>query len=336
MKAANPALIGLFVLTALAVGVLGVIAFGTSSILTGKLTYVLFFDSSVNGLREGAPVTLRGVRVGQVSKVVLQVTQDVSNIRIPVYIEIEQGQIFSELADEGVERLSDPLVQSLVDRGLRAQLSTVSFVTGQQYIALGFRPDTPAKMVDVETDVPQLPTVASPIGELQDKVSNTLTTISELPLEALVSRLMTTLEVTEEAVRDLGQLSRSLENEIGRLSETMTELGGAATQTITRAGRSLDVLDETLRAVGGAARSVDTRLDPLLATMGRTATSAEGTMAEAERALRTVREMLDPGSRLRYNLEATVQEAASAARSIRELADYLARNPESLLTGKGR
>lgn len=336
MKAANPALIGVFVLTALVVAVGGVIAFGTSSILTGKLTYVLFFDTSVNGLREGAPVTLRGVRVGQVSKVVLQVTPDIGSIRIPVYIEIEQGQIYSELADEGVERLSDPLMHTLVERGLRAELSTVSFVTGQQFISLGFRPDTPVKLVDVKTDVPQLPTVTSPIGELQTKVTDTLTTLSELPFETLVTRLIATLETTETAVRDLGRLSVRLESELGRLTDTADGLGQAATQTVTRAGTSLAVLDETLRAVTDATKTVDRRLEPLLTTLDRTARSAESTLGEASRTLGTVREMLDPGSRLRYNLDATVQEAASAARSIRELADYLARNPESLLTGKGR
>ena len=61
--------IGAFVVGAVALAVVSVLLFGGGKFFKEKLIYVMFFDSSVQGLNVGAPIIFRGVQVGQVSKI---------------------------------------------------------------------------------------------------------------------------------------------------------------------------------------------------------------------------------------------------------------------------
>src|SRR5215471_9478998 len=76
-KRSNPKLIGGFVVGAIALLIMGAVAFGGGQYFRPKVEWVFFFDGSLSGLEVGAPVTFRGVKVGTVSNVVIQ--YDVNN-----------------------------------------------------------------------------------------------------------------------------------------------------------------------------------------------------------------------------------------------------------------
>ncbi len=63
-KKISPTLIGGFVLGALALLVIAVIAFGSGRLFRQTKEFVAYFDGNVNGLHIGAPVKFRGVEVG--------------------------------------------------------------------------------------------------------------------------------------------------------------------------------------------------------------------------------------------------------------------------------
>ena len=93
---ANPTAIGAFVIGALAIAIGGVVALGGGKFFKDTTTYVMFFDSSVSGLRVGAPVEFRGVNVGSVTKILGTIGEDLE-IQIPVYVEIGEGRQHGEL-----------------------------------------------------------------------------------------------------------------------------------------------------------------------------------------------------------------------------------------------
>ncbi|MBV8915632.1 MAG: MCE family protein, partial [Acetobacteraceae bacterium] len=171
--AARPAIVGGFVLGALALAAAAVILFGGSRLFATTSRAVTFFEGSVAGLDVGAPVTFRGVRLGSVVRVALAFDPATRIARIPVTIEIEPDRITWEGARPGTADYS-----RLVAAGLRAQLASQSFVTGQLRVDLDFRPDTPIRMVG-DTGLPEIPAIPSELEQLRSK-------LTELPLRDLV------------------------------------------------------------------------------------------------------------------------------------------------------
>src|SRR5262245_7341208 len=156
---ANPKLIGGFVVGAIALALVGAIAFGGGKFLAAKRQAVLFFsESSLAGLDIGSPVTFRGVKVGSVTGIVIRYDVDNQTLRIPVYIEIDLDRIEVISGREHVENF-----QALIERGLRGQLVVQSLVTGQASIDFNFHPGTPINLTGTEPGMVELPTIPSEV-----------------------------------------------------------------------------------------------------------------------------------------------------------------------------
>src|SRR6185369_5473418 len=145
---ANPTVIGAFVLGASILLVAGLLLWGGTGMFKPKYRVVMYFDSAVTGLQKGAPVLLRGVRVGEVTDV---------NVRwgtwlVTVYANLEPDVL------KGVRPrdLDAELQQALQGRNLRAQLRMQSFVTGVLYVALDDFPRAPMVLRGLDKDVREL------------------------------------------------------------------------------------------------------------------------------------------------------------------------------------
>jgi paraquat-inducible protein B len=88
----------------------------------------------VRGLSVGAPVMLRGIAIGKVLDIQLQLSVEDLQFHIPVLIEVEPDRVAvrgdrSKLDGTG-------MIKQLVAKGLRGQLKTGSLLTGQLYVEL--------------------------------------------------------------------------------------------------------------------------------------------------------------------------------------------------------
>jgi paraquat-inducible protein B len=302
-RSANPTVIGSFVLGAAVLAVVAVLTFGSGRFFEKRLSFVLYFDSSVFGLDLGAPVIFQGVQVGTVKSISAQVNGDTGAVAVPVYIEVVQGRV---TVVGGAGRESVGGVQREIGRGLRAQLKSQSLITGKLYVDLNYFPNKPAVYKHADADTPEIPTVPTEMEELRSTLTAIIDKIRALPLKDLVDKLA-------GAATGLDKLLNKPE-----LDHAIDELDGAL-------GEARAVLTK-----------VDARVDPL-------ADSAEGALDEAKVALKRVESavdevkgMLQEGSPVRYELVTALEEVARAARSIRVLADDLADDPDSLIFGKGK
>ena len=75
-KKISPAVIGAFVLGAVALIIIAILVFGSGRLFRQTREFVLYFDNSVNGLRIGAPVKFKGVEIGSVKDIRLQLEKD--------------------------------------------------------------------------------------------------------------------------------------------------------------------------------------------------------------------------------------------------------------------
>src|ERR1700754_1133188 len=137
MTATKPALVGGFVLSGLALGVAAILLFGGLRLFSSSDQAVVLFPGSVSGLAVGAPVTFRGVQVGSVRRVLLRIDVKDLTARIPVYIDLPRDSVALVHGPFAGPRAA---VESMLRAGLKAQLSTSSFVTGQLQVDLDLRP----------------------------------------------------------------------------------------------------------------------------------------------------------------------------------------------------
>jgi paraquat-inducible protein B len=354
-RRANPTVIGAFIVGALALMVIGLLVFGRGRFFAETRQFVLYFDGSVKGLNVGAPVDFQGVKVGSVTNVTVQYLAKENAFRTPVYIEIIPGSI-QEIGIRGDKDDRKRFVKELVERGLRAQLGMQSLVTGQLFVQLGFYPDTPIRLAGGDPDVLELPTIPTPLQEVQAAAQNILEKIQELPLDQLFANFMQTIEGTNRLVNapevtalvrslndtmtDVQRLVRQVDSQMGRLFDDVSGASAASRalltdlQQLTRrldgqiaplsdgAKQTLEVARAVLKDGQQLVRNADGKVNRMTDSITDTAKAAQATMVTAQR-------------RLDDNLVAALQEVTAAVRAIRLLADYLERNPNALLYGKG-
>ena len=65
-KPASKTVIGMFVVGAIALVVIAIVILGSGKFFKRTFTAVCYFDGSIGGLNEGAPVVFRGVKIGSV------------------------------------------------------------------------------------------------------------------------------------------------------------------------------------------------------------------------------------------------------------------------------
>jgi paraquat-inducible protein B len=326
-------MIGAFVLGAVALGVGAVIVFGSGMFFTPKYEFIMFFENSVSGLQVGAPVLFRGVPIGQVTGISIDADAGDLHFYIPVVVEIEGGKVRMTVNKNSKKPKDESLIQAsqndahellnkLVERGLRAQLVTQSFVTGQLAVALDIMPDTAVRLVGDST-LPEIPTVPSAF----EKLTQTLT---KLPLETLVDRLTAAVTGIDNLVNspEIQNLPVKLDTTLDAGKTLLRDLQGK----VDPLAQNLDV---AIQSYTELARDLNQRTSGLSTAAGKTLGMLDTTLKEGSAALASIQRLTRSDSPTVTDLNTALREIATAARSLRALADYLERHPEALIQGKG-
>lgn len=328
----NPAVIGSFVLGAVALLVVAVILFGGGQLFSSKRYLVTYFDGSVKGLRVGSNVLFRGVRVGYVTSIEAVTDPDVGRFGIPVTFRI-LPDTFTVVSPEG-ELMPFPRsgqrerLDGLIKRGLRAKLETESFVTGQLLIQLDFYPELPAVFRGVKPHYQEIPSVPSDIQQILERLQRFAKAIGEkvdsdqliADIQGLLSGLnrLANSSDLEAALAGLNKLANSPDTQA--LPGELRRATNALTATLDETRQVMAKLDQN---VGPLASDTRQALSALNVAMERTA----GVLQETE-------VLLSQEGAAKVELGRTLSEVQRAARSLRLLTDYLALQPEALIRGK--
>jgi paraquat-inducible protein B len=134
------------------------------------------------------------------------------------------------------------------------------------------------------------------------------------------------LPTRPSALEDLQQTLVGLANKLERVPlDTMAQDLSHTLKTVDTLVKRLDTEMAPTLAEG---RQTLVELRKTLAEVSKTMNQATGTLANAEKSL-------GPDSALFTELQDTAREFSRTAQSLRALADYLERNPQALIRGKG-
>jgi paraquat-inducible protein B len=309
---ANPTLIGAFLLGAIALVVTGLMIFGGGRFFTEAVTYVAYFPETVSGLNDGAPVTFRGVKVGSVRRIEVQLDAHDLSVKIPVYLRLERRRI----REIGGTIPEVDFIPELIERGLRAQLQLQSIVTGQLSVQLDILPDRPARYVDPVGEFPEMPTIPSSMQEFTE-------TMESLSIEDMVNDARQVLAGLKTLVN-----SPELAGLLAGVNEFVNS--GELLGIVTNANEAIDDVQALVSNIDGRVGSLSTNAELTLAKVNETLDGVQKTLDVARQSLSIAAE----GSPMRYEFEKMLGELTAAARSIRLLAEYLERNPDALVRGK--
>lgn len=305
--------LGLFVVTALLIGVAAVIYFGSRNLPKDTVTYVSYFDEAVTGLEVGSTVKFRGVTVGNVSGI--EVAPDRRHV-----------QVSYDLASAAAQRLALDKAnteKAQIGPALRAQLGSMG-VTGNKYVSLDLFEDAgPPEPLSFRPPPRYIPTQASTLKNLEAAVTNTA---HKLP------------EVTERVVVMLDRINGML------AALEQEQIPKRASDTLAHTDQVLGVMRVKLEQFdsAGLSRHASATFTQLQDTVGRfdrllaRVDGNGGVLANAERASLSMGDAVRNASHVGTEAERTLREISEAASAIRELADTLERQPDMLLKGRAR
>lgn len=337
MKVSNTA-IGAFVLSALGLGTVFVVLLGSGVLFRDSFTLAFDFEGDVSGLSVGAPVTIKGFRIGTVRELRLDYDVDTRTFRTRALAEMnpkiepmgDEQRVAGLLDPDMIDAARERILRDLVEDGARAQLGIQSLVTGLLQIDIDFPPEPVPATLEVSNEghwliptqesnleILQRTLVDLPLRELADEGTaalRALRTLAESP------DLAKGLEQSDELVAQMRSTMQRLAESVARVEVQVAESNAAFLKLADQGTRSLANVD-------GAVQAHSQRIEDLL-------TSADRALGEIASLAAALNGEESADSALARDLSGTLQSAARALDALRTLAEYLERHPEALLRGK--
>ena len=326
MRRPSATLIGAFVLGAIALIVAGVLFFGSGALPKKRIPMVSFFEGSVAGLRVGAPVTYRGVRVGEVKAIEVRFNPNEQFTLIQVSMELfpETVTVYG-----GAPPKDADLVPELVRRGLTARLVLESFVTRLLSVDLDFRPGAQVSRRGEAAPASEVPTVPGDWEALAKQ-------LQEVDIAAAVQSVQQTLgslnailtsPEVKQTIRDLPLLVSDLRHTVHSVDRTVNTIDREVTALSREARSAIASVDKTLAAAQTLIADLDREATSTLVTARGTFETASTTFADANA-------LLDPRGHTMTQVQRAVDDLSVAVGRLRNFAERVDRDPSVLVRGR--
>jgi paraquat-inducible protein B len=188
---------------------------------------VAYFHSSVAGLAVGSPVDILGMQVGVVTSVnlVLDPVSGEEKVRVGMTLQPERN---AHQADFETDAQTYTLMQKFINRGMRAEVGTSSYITGQKLISFTIVKNTKPVKLMKEGDAYVVPSQDSDVDSALASVSDIAAKIDKMPLQQIGDNLNTLLKTanntiggpqTKQAIASLNASLKSLAATLNMLNQ---------------------------------------------------------------------------------------------------------------------
>ncbi len=320
-KKINTTFIGLFIVAGVALGVIGLLLFSSSRLFSRTDEMIVYFDNSLNGLNEGAPVKYRGVTIGFVKRVMIRFDQDPKDYALPVVLEVEQNLLRKRLGDESVDLFTRGAMERSVSNGLRATLQTESLVTGVLFVGLDFEPHAPPPIFhQLQKIYVEVPSEATDVQQLMNNLAS-------LDLKSIEKNLNALLINLNSSVSSL---------HLEEIHDDITKVLGSVDRLVSSPDlkNSLIAMHTTLDQYRLLAEKLNNRVDPLADDVTKTLAEAVRALVQVRGAAQNVRIQLAPDAPLPNDLDQALRQLSDTLQSLSSLVDFLKQHPNALSTGR--
>ncbi len=255
--------IGLFVICALSLLFAGLVVLGSRALNSKAIHFETYFDGTVQGLDVGAPVKLRGVKIGSVEKIafadsVYPTESRYVMVRVAVPIEKEIGQ---EQKDEFEE-----WINKNIEAGLRVRLAAQG-LTGASYLEADYLDPRrfPPLAIDWTPKTRYVPSAPSMLSTLSDSLQKILIKFERTRID----------EVSVEVHDLLVNLNGIMTNDIAPALQNVDVATRVVTEAVSNLAASASVL-------------LDERVAPILANVETASNDLPETLARLNRTLKRI------------------------------------------------
>ncbi len=315
---ANYFKLGLFIIIAVVIGVIGVLVLGAGKLFEKRIIMETYLDESVQGVDVGSKVKFRGVPVGNIRRIDFtrnRYEQDKPPLQRRSYVRIEMEMNADALGTKTETIVNEDLPRE-IQNGLRVRLTALG-VTGTSYLEVDYLdPEkNPPLPIDWKPDHPYIPSAPGALGRIVSSAEDVFAQLEKINFERIannVELLVVSLDskVSELPLGMLGTNATALLNEIRTSNERIQKL--------------LDrpEIDSMLKDGSGA-----------LAGLRRTVESPEMTnsLVQVQRTLRRLDQLV---AGKENDLAVSLDNLRALTENLRELSENAKRFPAQLFFGE--
>jgi ABC-type transporter Mla subunit MlaD len=202
MIQANKFRLGLFVLSGTLLFIAGLFVLGLEGLFVKKGHFVTLFPESVQGLTVGSPVKYKGVPIGTVAKISIQVENKL--IRVDMDINLSSFSADRKINKHDIMHLFNEFIQKECEKGLRCRLEYAG-ITGLKYIEMDyFKSKTPERLIPKPkrmTDEVYVPSTPSALKDILKLINTSLERIAKIDFQGISDRLSQVLDGAKNIVK---------------------------------------------------------------------------------------------------------------------------------------
>jgi ABC-type transporter Mla subunit MlaD len=228
---ANYFKLGLFVIGAIAAGVVVLLIIGSGRWLTKRITIETYFNESVQGLDIGSKLKYRGVAVGEVTRIGFsynkyQLDRPMAERARYVLVEAQlEPKALGGRAGAGDLTNNESAGQE-VERGLRVRLAPLG-ITGTSYLEVDYiDPPPPTLQIDWTPEYIYIPSARSTVTAIVNAASEIMERLHKLDIEGTLANVNKLLVTTNQRVEsiDTKALSQRAERVLGKMETTLDNI----------------------------------------------------------------------------------------------------------------
>jgi paraquat-inducible protein B len=236
------------------------------------LVYRVLFPGTGGDVGPGSAVLLQGVEVGEVVDSKLQYDDTAERPQLQVTLQIDPSKVEiihrRDTGDATPSQILRARIDKLVNHGLRAQLTSASFITGGKIISLDLVPSAPPAHVEQLDGYAQLPSI--PTTDLSATLASLNHLLHNFDTATAGPALGHAIQELDRTLSNLDQITHDVQPQLKPLLDSLRETADAAQHTLQAANEVLGSrsssggdLSRLIRELTDTARSIRALTDYL-------------------------------------------------------------------------